>query len=334
MTAVGAERDALAYLAALTRSTPTGWIELRLRHREEPDMRSRFFDVGDLRLAARVGLVRAAEDDVYVGVAVRARKGGGKTALGRVGALWVDCDDQASVDALAGFSPAPAVLVQSSERGRHALWPLATPLAIGDVERGNRRLAHALGACQSSVTNAAAVLRLPGTTNFKYDPPASVELLAFTGQCFEARGVIGDLADPPDRRPCVGFDTRQAEVLQAQEPLVAIPPRVYVQQLTGLIAGRDGKVHCPFHDDKTPSCHLYETAQGGWYCYGCRAGGDVYCFGARVLGIPNRRSTRFVLRRRLYALLLPGVAVPVWRRGCGRRRARANRARVSERRAA
>ena len=33
----------------------------------------------------------------------------------------------------------------------------------------------------------------------------------------------------------------------------------------------DGKIHCPFHDDSTPSLHVYADH---WHCYGCGAHGD------------------------------------------------------------
>lgn len=39
------------------------------------------------------------------------------------------------------------------------------------------------------------------------------------------------------------------------DPLLAIAPGVYVEALTGLTAGRDGKVRCPFHQDRSPSLH-------------------------------------------------------------------------------
>ena len=34
-------------------------------------------------------------------------------------------------------------------------------------------------------------------------------------------------------------------------------------------------ISCPFHSEKTASCHLYERS---FYCFGCGAGGDVIKF--------------------------------------------------------
>jgi hypothetical protein len=311
----GEERDALAYLTALTRPATRGWIELRISTPGHDTMQPRYFAVTNARAAVRVALARAHEDDVYVGVATRARsgdRGGGKAQLDQVGVLWVDCDDRRSVDALAGFAPAPAMIVRSSERGCHAYWPLRSPLSVPEAEQANRRLAHALGACASAVLNAAAILRLPGTANHKYDPPARVELVRFTGDTFEPQDVVGALPEPPGKPPVPTAGGRRPGGEQAGEPLLAIEPRVYVERLTGLVAGRNGKVPCPFHTERTPSCHLFETAGQGWFCFGCRAGGDVYNFGALLLGIPHRSPAFLRLRRVLYARLLPGVPVPAW----------------------
>ncbi len=42
-------------------------------------------------------------------------------------------------------------------------------------------------------------------------------------------------------------------------------------------AGRDSVCLCPFHSEKTPSCHIYTDTQS-FYCFGCGAGGDVITF--------------------------------------------------------
>jgi DNA primase len=42
-------------------------------------------------------------------------------------------------------------------------------------------------------------------------------------------------------------------------------------------AGRDFICLCPFHSEKTPSCHIYTDDQR-FYCFGCNAGGDIINF--------------------------------------------------------
>ena len=288
---MSAEHDALAYLMALVPASRECFIELRFRRPGEARMGRRFYPVSHARAAAREAVRCAPLDDVYVAVACRARRGGGKSAIDSVCVLWADCDDPASVDALDRFDPQPSLVVNSGG-GRHAIWLLRDALPIPLAEWANRRIAHTLGACQSAVMNAAAILRPPGTLNHKYDPPAPVQLIRFDAQRFDAVQVVGALPDLL-LEPQLPADTGPLMAEGAFEPLEEIAPRVYAHLLTGQVAGRDGKVNCPFHDEKTPSCHLYETAAAGWYCFGCRRGGDVYSFGSRVLGIPNTRSTRF-----------------------------------------
>ena len=58
----------------------------------------------------------------------------------------------------------------------HAYWPLTEPLAADEVERANRRLAHALGADPASA-DAARILRVPATYSHKHQPPTPVEAL-------------------------------------------------------------------------------------------------------------------------------------------------------------
>jgi DNA primase len=41
--------------------------------------------------------------------------------------------------------------------------------------------------------------------------------------------------------------------------------------------GRDYVCLCPFHSEKTPSCHIY-TDEDSFYCFGCGAGGDIINF--------------------------------------------------------
>lgn len=55
-------------------------------------------------------------------------------------------------------------------------------------------------------------------------------------------------------------------------------------QLTPAGTGRF-KGLCPFHKEKTPSFQV-DAAQGYFYCFGCKAGGDVFSFLMRVENLP------------------------------------------------
>jgi DNA primase len=78
---------------------------------------------------------------------------------------------------------------------------------------------------------------------------------------------------------------------------------IYAARLTGQRVGRSRKVHCPFHDDRTPSLHVYEEPERGWFCFGCGVGGSIYDL-ASLLWHRDTRGEEFVrLRRELAALV-------------------------------
>jgi len=302
-------------MAALAGPQPSGFIELRHR-RPGGAMRQRFLDARKPNAAAIAATVLSQTGEVYVGCAPRSRREGGKQAVDRGWALWVDCDDQTATAALEAFQPQPAIMVRTSVRGLHAYWPLEEPLAARELERANRRLAHALQACQSAVTNAAALLRPPATLNYKYEPPAPVVLERYTGERFGAHEVAGALSDPPARRKPSPAPV-DASRSRAGDPLLRIVPAVYLEALTGRQVGRDGKLACPFHPDSRPSLHAYPDPADGWTCFSAKCwrgdrpnGGDIYDLAGQLWGLSTHGRDFPELRRRLYALFLPGLEPP------------------------
>jgi hypothetical protein len=113
--------------------------------------------------------------------------------------------------------------------------------------------------------------------------------------------LLHELADPPHPPPATPAQQRGDADGDA---LRAISPLAYVQALTGLTPGRDGKVSCPFHGaDRTPSLHVYSEPADGWYCYGCQRGGSIFDLGAEVFGLTTRGRDFIELRRRLHEAL-------------------------------
>ena len=53
---------------------------------------------------------------------------------------------------------------------------------------------------------------------------------------------------------------------------------------------------CPFHNEKTPSFHIY-TENNTFYCFGCGAGGDVITFIRRIENLDYMESIRFLADR-------------------------------------
>jgi RepB DNA-primase from phage plasmid/CHC2 zinc finger len=313
VTATRSSRPAVeqlvAYLAALAgQAPPEQLLELRYR-RTRGGMGQRFFSVARPDAAAAAVTVLGRRQDVYIGAALRARREGTREAVAAGWALWADCDGPNAAEALAAFDPAPAIVVRSgSGENRHAYWPLTVPLPAHELERANGRVAGALGADDAS-TDAARVLRPPTSLNFKHDPPTLVALERFSKDRFETAQLLAALPEPrPARQP--GAPAAALVDGGADDPLRAIDPAIYVAALTGLEVGRDRKINCPLHPDRTPSLHVYETPEDGWFCFGCRRGGSIYDLAAPLLEFSTRGRGFIELRARLYEMLLPGREPP------------------------
>ena len=334
---------------------------LEVRYRRSGGMGQLFFAADAADAAARVIHGLGARTDVYIGVAPRVLRAGGRSAVAGASVVWADCDTPDARVRLQGFAPAPSLVVRSGSPGAcHAYWILDRLLPAVAVEHLNRRLAAALGADAQSV-DIARVLRPPGTRNFKHTPPAVVELAHHCVTRVDPgrldRALPQMAAQPSVRGP---RPTRSADdALLAIEPveyirallgveahaglkivcpfhhlsvageaqgrvsparsladasstdrasssdlLLLVPPPVYFERLTGLRVGRSGKLNCLFHDDRTPSLHVYREPKRGWYCFGCGRGGSVYDLAALLTGRSTRGQDFLKLRRKLEQLLL------------------------------
>jgi hypothetical protein len=292
------------FLAALAGSADRGELfELRYRLDDGQRMGQVFDRPSRLRGLATRAIALGRRTDVYVGCAPRTRRHGGRDAVRRAFVLWADCDGDDAVAALRDFEPAASIVIASGTGSNcHAYWPLTEALAGDDVECANRRLAHALGADPTSA-DAARILRVPATWSHKHEPPTPVEALRLdTDRRLSAADVVGGLPDPPAP---VRTAVAPAEH-RGDDPLLAIPPEVYVARLLGVEVPRHRKVACPFHEDRHASLHVYETAERGWYCFGrCRRGGTIYDFAAPLYGYAARGDDFLRLRaelRRLFGL--------------------------------
>jgi len=195
---------------------------------------------------------------------------------------------------------------------RHRLWHrkqlpclLAAHRAAPARRRGARQPSRR--ACSRSADPASAdgarILRVPATLSHKHDPPTAVEALRLdTHRRLSAADVVGDLDDPP----AAARATVAPAEHRGDDPLLAIPPDVYVPRLLGVEVPRHHKVRCPFHDDRHASLHVYDTAARGWYCFGaCRRGGTIYDLAAPLYGYDARGEDFLRLRgelRRLFGL--------------------------------
>ena len=197
------------------------------------------------------------------------------------------------------------MIASGSGSNCHAYWPLTEPLARDELERANRRLAHALGADPASA-DAARILRVPGTLSHKHDPPTRGRRAPARHRPARRRGRRRRRRCPTRRRRAARDADRAASQHRGDDPLLAIAPDVYVRRLLGVEVPRHRKVPCPFHEDRHASLHVYETAERGWYCFGaCRRGGTIYDLAAPLYGYAARGEDFLRLRaelRRLFGL--------------------------------
>jgi hypothetical protein len=266
----------------------------------------RYRDMGRLFIAAHSApgasrLIRrlAARTDVYVGVCLRTRRAGGRNAIDRSHLAFVEIDTPDALDRLRAFRHPPSMTVSSGSLGHaHAYFILSAPVTVPALEWGNRRLAHALGGDLASV-DAARILRPPSSWNHKHSPPAPVELIELdTTRRYDLDQLIDGLDDPPGRPSVRATTPRRAGRTEVDRLLLAIPAAEYVHALTGLSPDRTGKIHCPFHHDRTASLQLYED--GTWYCYGsCKAGGSIFDFASRCWRMETKDRAFLKLRSRL-----------------------------------
>ena len=93
---------------------------------------------------------------------------------------------------------------------------------------------------------------------------------------------------------------------QAAEPIIVTPPIVKPETpsivtdplteipLADLIGQKltDGKICCPFHDDSTPSCHVYSNH---FHCFGCGAHGDHLTWLTEVEGLNYDEAVKILV---------------------------------------
>jgi DNA primase len=99
------------------------------------------------------------------------------------------------------------------------------------------------------------------------------------------------------------FDSAQAlEQIRSRLPIAELVGRYVALKPAG--KGRY-KGLCPFHQEKTPSFQVDE-AKGLFYCFGCKAGGDLFAFLQRVEGLDFREALLRLARE-------TGVELPEFR---------------------
>ncbi len=310
-------RDLLRYLTALAGHEPRGGLfEVRYRafarggsdlEDQRARMRRSWHPASAPIGAARAILELAERTDVYIGLAPRRHRHGGKSAIKRIWTLWADLDTPESTGQVSTLPVAPGIVVQSGSAGhRHLYWPLSAPLGIAEAELANRTLTLALGADGGAVVNAATILRPPSTLNHKSTPPAPVMLVTLDRRRHPVEEILTGLPAPAP--PALTPRPPPDLVDRSGDPLQVIKPEHYIEVLTGREVPRSRKISCPLHHERTPSFHVYPTPEQGWTCFGCPRGpngkplgGDIYTLAEKLW----RTEDFLELTRRLYDTFLP-----------------------------
>jgi hypothetical protein len=108
--------------------------------------------------------------------------------------LWADLDE---VDPMSLSIP-PPIVIQSSLGRYQALWRLTTELPSYQAEDYSRRIAYSMGADKSG-WDLTQLLRVPFTTNFKYEPRYHIQLI-LAGE-FKAPPLMFDSLESIEQAP-------------------------------------------------------------------------------------------------------------------------------------
>lgn len=76
-------------------------------------------------------------------------------------------------------------------------------------------------------------------------------------------------------------------------------------RIKGIEPNQGGRIPCPFHDEKTPSCKVNDEYV---HCFSCGEGGDIYRVAAALLGVPCDRE-HF---REIAAEVEKTLGIPEW----------------------
>ena len=296
-------KHAIHYLPGGARARSDGWLECLLEHAERivaGEYAYRRFDDGP-------------REEAFVGVAPRTRPQGSKHAVVHTRFLWVDVDKPGELPALWGLlaeRPCHVLVESAGSGGMHAYWQLAEPLPAVKVDpdsgehvewikRANLRLIHRIGTgpdgrpsvADEMCAEQARVMRLAGTINYKTGRYARLVQVDLSLAPYSVSELVGDLSDPPRAiaSPRRGPANRRHD---PEDPYRCIPPPEYFAKLAGVIVPRSGYVLCPSprHSEKTASCRVWPDPSGGWWCFGCGAGGAIYDLASLILGGPTGQT--------------------------------------------
>lgn len=160
-------KGSTGYLAAAYRKGPKG--EFKNRVYKLPDLEPFYKDVAE---ASSKGY------DCYFVPAVLGGTSRKKAFFKESRVAWIDFDKPLPTGEVPHTEKEPSFVVQSSPGKYHMYWLLDEAVGPWPTEGANKHLIEAVGeGADKSGFDCTQLLRVPGTLNYKYDPPASVELV-------------------------------------------------------------------------------------------------------------------------------------------------------------
>ena len=230
-------------------------IRFALRRR---DMGRLFIAAHSAPGASRLIRALASRTDVYFGVCLRTRRAGDATrSTARTSRSSRSTRPTRSTDSANSRTP-PSMIVTSGTPGTRTPTSSFRAGGVPELERANRRLARALGGDPACV-DAARILRPAGLPNHKHQPPRAVKLIDLEQADGTRLTSYWTGSHPPDR-PLRRGRRSQNDADRARRATSRGPVRRIRTRDRRGTAGGDGKLDCPFHDDRTPAFSSTRTA--------------------------------------------------------------------------
>jgi len=134
-------------------------------------------------------LSKNVNENLYFGIATRNGGGGGKENIVDLPGAWCELDfkliEKKDADKLILEAPLQPSFIIGSGGGFHLYWRFKEPTQnIENVEYINTQVHNYFGKDQDNVAEAARIFRVPGTKNYKYDPPRDVTILSASDRCY------------------------------------------------------------------------------------------------------------------------------------------------------
>lgn len=134
----------------------------------------------------------AAGNEAYFCTHLLTRKLRRQESAAAIHALWADGDGTTIPE---GF-PEPTLVVESSPGRHHYYWRLTEPVSPAEAAGLNRRLAYTIGADRSG-WDLTQLLRVPGTSNRKYEPHAQVTITRLEDRAWPTDEIEAALPETP-----------------------------------------------------------------------------------------------------------------------------------------